>query len=337
VPLSDARRIAVKIRLAVAEGKDPVAERQAERGAGTFAEMADRYLAEHAKKRNKSWKQARALVERHLLPRWGKLESKSITRADVRSLIGKIKAPILANQVMAAASAIFTWAVNQEVVAVNPVRGVDRNETKSRERILSDSELPKFWAAFDDAGLIASAALKTILLTGQRPGEVAHMRYEHIRDGWWELPGAPVPEIGWPGTKNAASHRVWLPKVVQDIIADVRGDDDANVGFVFAGPRGRPVRDVDVAMRDVCKRLDVEQKVTPHDLRRTFGSKVTALAFGRQAMDRLLNHSDSGVGSVYDRHEYAREDQNIMETVTQHVMELIERRRSATNIIPLRS
>ena len=44
VPLSEARRIAVKLRLSVAEGRDPVAERAAERGAGTFAELADAYL-----------------------------------------------------------------------------------------------------------------------------------------------------------------------------------------------------------------------------------------------------------------------------------------------------
>ena len=51
--------------------------------------------------------------------------------------------------------------------------GLDRNATRSRERVLSDSELPRFWSAFDDAGLIISTALKTILLVGQRPGEVA--------------------------------------------------------------------------------------------------------------------------------------------------------------------
>src|SRR5262245_37084395 len=58
VPLSDARRIAVKIKLAALEGKDPVAERRAERGVGTFAELAERYLSEWAMKKNRSWKQA---------------------------------------------------------------------------------------------------------------------------------------------------------------------------------------------------------------------------------------------------------------------------------------
>jgi hypothetical protein len=44
--------------------------------------------------------------------------------------------------------------VKQEIVTANPCIGVDGNETRSRERVLSDSELPKFWLAFDDAGLV---------------------------------------------------------------------------------------------------------------------------------------------------------------------------------------
>ena len=124
--------------------------------------------------------------------------------------MGRIEAPVVANQVKAAASAIFTWAVKQEIVTANPCIGVDGNETRSRERVLSDSELPRFWAVFDDAGLVRSSALKVILLTGQRPGEVSHMRREHVVDGWWTMPGEPDQKLGWPGTKNGQSHRVWL-------------------------------------------------------------------------------------------------------------------------------
>jgi hypothetical protein len=54
IGLSDARLMAAEAMLSVARGGDPAGERQAERGAGTFAELAQRYLVEHAKKRNKS-------------------------------------------------------------------------------------------------------------------------------------------------------------------------------------------------------------------------------------------------------------------------------------------
>jgi hypothetical protein len=63
--------------------------------------------------------------------------------------------------------------------------------------------------------------------------------------------------------------------------------------------------------------------VKPHDLRRTFGSTVTALGFGRDAMDRILNHRQRSVSSIYDRHGYGREDQHIMESVGAHIMSLV--------------
>jgi integrase len=253
----------------------------------------------------------------------------SIVRADVKALMARIEAPILANQVLAAVSAIFSWAIKEEKLPANPCKLVDRNATRSRDRILSESEVPRFWAMFDDAGLVASSALKTILLLGQRPGECAHMRHEHIKDGWWEMPGEPVSELGWPGTKNAAAHRVWLPKSVQEIMAEL--SDGATTGFVFAGERGRPIRKLDRAMRAVCKKLRVE-KVTPHDLRRTFCSKVTALSFGRDAMNRVTNHKEGGIADVYDRHRYQEENRKIMETVARHIVTIAENR---SNVIEL--
>jgi integrase len=321
IGLADARQLAQEAMLAVARGKDPAAEKRAERGAGTFAEIAGKYLETWARKRNKSWRQADALVQHYLLPKWGKLQAASITRGDVRTLMSHIEAPVLANQVLAAASAIFSWAARQEIVAANPCRGVDRNATRSRERVLSDSEVPRFWSAFDDAGLVASSALKTILLLGQRPGECAHMRHEHIKDGWWEMPGEPVPTLEWPGTKNGASHRVWLPKPVQDILAEL--GDDAAIGFVFAGERGRPVRKLDGAMRTICSKLGVE-RATPHDLRRTHGTTITKLKFGRDAMNRIQNHKEGGIGDVYDVHDYAEETKRVMEAVAAKIMALVE-------------
>ena len=78
---------------------------------------------------------------------------------------------------------------------------MERNATVSRERVLSDAEVPLFWQLFSEAG-VPGMALQVLLLTGQRPGEVTHMRHDHIIDGSWEMPGKPDPNTGWPGTKN---------------------------------------------------------------------------------------------------------------------------------------
>ena len=107
IALSDARKLAARVALAVAEGKDPAAEKRAERGAGTFADLAVRYVEQHAKRRNKCWAQPDRLVRRYVLPRLGALQAASITRADVKALMASITAPVLGNQVLAAVSAIF--------------------------------------------------------------------------------------------------------------------------------------------------------------------------------------------------------------------------------------
>ena len=145
ITLSDARKLASKILYQVAEGADPHADRLALRGRGSFEQVAKRYLEEHARKRNKSWRQADALVARYLLPRWAKLDIGNIKRTDVKAVIAAIAAPVLANQVLAAASAIFSWAMRQEIIAANPCSGVEKNDTTSRERVLSDAEIAAFW------------------------------------------------------------------------------------------------------------------------------------------------------------------------------------------------
>jgi integrase len=333
IGLGDARLLARKAMLAVAEGKDPAAEKKAERGAGTFAELAAKYLDQRAKKRNKSWRQGEALVNRYATPRWGKLQASTISRSDVKAMMGRIEAPVLANQVLAAVSAIFTWAVREEILPANPCKLVARNPTRSRERVLSDSEVPMFWSAFDDAGLVASTALKMILVTGQRPGEVAHhMRREQIKDGWWEMPGDPVPSLGWPGTKNAQAHRVWLSAPAQALLAKL-ANEGAPTRFVFSGARGGAVRSLDAAMRALCAKLGVE-RATPHDLRRTFSTTVTSLGFGRDALNRVTNHREGGIASVYDRHGYADENKRVMEAVAAKIMALVEGGAAHDQVVP---
>jgi integrase len=324
ISLAEARKRAAKIRVAVADGKDPQAEKRAERGVGTFGELARRYVEEYAKGRNKSWAQADYLVRSHLLPRWGKLLPSNITRDDVKRLKAAIKAPIVANQTLAAASAIFSWALREQIagVTLNPCRHVERHATHSRERVLAASEVAPFWTALGEAGR-AGIALKLILLLGQRPGEIIHLRRQHIRDGWWELPGQPDPALAWPGTKNGESHRVWLPAPAQQLLAALEGD--------FARTK------LNAPMRAVCAQLGVTEKVTPHDLRRTFLSQVTALGFGRDAMDRIANHKQHAVTDVYDRHGYAVEDQHIMETVAAAIMRLAEGRPGAAKVVPLKA
>jgi integrase len=321
IGLADARELAAEAMLAVARGGDPAADKKAQRSQGTFEELAARYLEEHAKKHNKSWPQADRLVRKHLLPFWGKLQAASITRSDVKSVLSRIPHAVLSNQVQAAASAIFNWAVKEELLMVNPARSIERNETQSRERVLADSEIATFWQLFDGAG-DAGTALKLVLLLGQRPGEVRAMRREHIANGWWTMPGAPVPELDWPGTKNGRSHRVWLPAPVQELIGS------GTTGQVFPG-----IDKLDRIMRRIIGDLP---HTTPHDLRRSWGTTCTGMGFGREAMDRIMNHKEASVGDIYDRADYGPQMKKVMETIAARIVGLATGQPAEGNVVQLR-
>lgn len=232
VPVNAAREKAMEVALQVFKGQDPAAEKVNDRHGSHFSTIAHRYVEEHARLRNKSFRHSAKLVQRYLHTAWSERDITAITRADVRTLIGEIQAPTLANQVRKAASAIFTWAVSQDIVQQNPCRGITDHATTSRERVLSDAEIPLFMAAFRQAG-DAGRALQLCLWTGARPGEVARMKHEHIVDGWWTQPGKPDGN-GWKGTKNGVTHRVWLPEAVRELIgsggANAPTDPNGSVG-----------------------------------------------------------------------------------------------------------
>jgi integrase len=113
-------------------------------------------------------------------------------------------------------------------------------------------------------------------------------------------------------------HRVWLPAAAQTLLADLD-----STGLVFVGPCGKAAGGLDRAMRTICTKLGVE-RATPHDLRRTHGTMITRLGFGRDAMNRVQNHKEGGIASVYDRHQYAEENRRVMEAVASKIMSLIE-------------
>lgn len=76
------------------EGRDPVAERQADRDAETFGQLAEIYMRKWAKQvgsdgrpRKRSWREDERQINLYLLPAWCNRRVKDITRRDVRDLI----------------------------------------------------------------------------------------------------------------------------------------------------------------------------------------------------------------------------------------------------------
>ena len=114
--------------------------------------------------------------------KWAKLRAADIARsADVRALMASIHAPIVANQVLASASAIFTWAIKEELAEIktNPCHGVERNPTQSRDRVLSDNEVPRFWTAFEALGLPGQGAANALIDRAKARGNLAYESRTH--------------------------------------------------------------------------------------------------------------------------------------------------------------
>ena len=176
--LSEARNKALALRRQVQDGGDPVAEGKASRDALTVAGMVERFVSK-SKNRLRSWQTYESLLKRDVLPAMGDRPAGAVARAEVANLLDKVaeRAPVVANCVQNTLSSVFSWAVSEGLVLTNPVLGLrKRHNEVPKERVLSDGEIRTLWHATAVMGPAFRDILRLILLTGQRPGEVAGIR-----------------------------------------------------------------------------------------------------------------------------------------------------------------
>ncbi|MCH9050101.1 MAG: integrase family protein [Proteobacteria bacterium] len=355
-----ARAEAHDLQVLIRQGKDPQAEKQAERDTGLYRDHVAAYLAHQQNAAPKSFTQKRRYLEQ-TLTEWGSLPTVDISRTEVKALFRRQtkKSPSVANMLLAHLSGLFSWLINEDRAKMeNPCKNIPRNEMRSRERVLSDDEVRKFWATLGTIDPLQARALKAMLLLGQRSSEIAHMRREHISHVTLKLPdavrarlkavGQPAPEKvagflwslpgafsadwdaftrqgSWCGTKSGQSHEVWIPPSLADLLGE--GDE----GFVFAKASGGPVDGLPAAMKAVCKAMGIKapDKISPHDLRRSHATSVTGLGFSVEQMHRLQNRKEGGVTEIYDRHHYRPEFWEISSAVVKHLTALAAPKDSA--------
>jgi integrase len=338
VAISAARAKAHRLSAMIADNRDPQSEHMEAKRAESFALLVERYYTEYAEANLKSHAQGRYLLSKYVPDKINRMRARDVTKADVKGVLLPLQAktPSIARQVLPAISAVFKWAVEEaDVLSANPCRDIKLADGKARERVLSAEELPEFWARFGKIGA-TGIALRVLLLLGQRPGEIAAMHREHIdREGWWHMPG--LPKGKWPGTKNARNHSVWLPKAVLELIGSGVGFPTPD-GLAFGGQPAKTARAMRAAMAKICSELGVEQ-ATPHDLRRTHGSCITRLLGfgGRSALNRIQNHIEGGIATVYDRYGYSEETKRVMDQVAAELMRIAERRADAMVVALVKS
>ena len=303
----------------VAKGQDPASAKKAARKAETFRELAEEYMRRHAKQRKRSWKKDRQALDRDLLPRLGHRKAASITRREVISILDDIKdrgAPIQANRTLEIIRKIFNWGISREIVEANPCHRIEKPaEEHQRDRVLSEDEIRAVWGAFDPEPNNRGAMMKLRLLTAQRGGEVSHMRWCDIdlAGGWWTVP----PEY----SKNGLSHRVPLAPPAVTILKDLHKQTSGGP-WVFPSPIGKgPTKSNSKASGRLRESSGVD--FVPHDLRRTAASHMTGMGISRLVVAKILNHVETGVTKVYDRHSYDAEKRHALKVWAARVEEIV--------------
>ncbi|MCC6709721.1 MAG: tyrosine-type recombinase/integrase [Gammaproteobacteria bacterium] len=242
-------------------------------------------------------------------------------------------APVAANRTLACLRVLFNYAIDQDIIEHNPCARVKMaTKERPRERWLPDPELRAFWAGLqglrrprrkDEPPTLPPpcAALAFMLVTGQRKGEVIGMTWREVDlDGaWWTIPETRA--------KNGRAHRVPLSPLALQLLDELAG---LSRTFVFPGRATKThIRDtsVDHTLRDHRDDFVLDGKpldpFTPHDLRRTVATHLARLGTPRLVISNLLNHTEGGVTTIYDRHSYEREKRLALDAWSRHLVRVI--------------
>lgn len=360
------------------DGVDPVEvkkqaqeARQEHAKAQTVSELITEYIEKHAKPSKKSWKDDERILNKDALAAWGNRKAKDIKKRDVVLLLESIVergAPGSANNNFKIIRKMFRFAVHRDILEHSPCDGVVMPAPLKRgDRVLSESEIKTLWGKLDTCHSSDEIrrAIKLILTTAQRPGEVLGMHSCEIDESgrWWTI---PVER-----SKNKKAHRVYLTDTALDLIGPLQIMDKKTremkpKGFIFlsTNPKGKvltetgeEVRKVQPMWRQAAAKvinrnlafpvlvkgkpvfdvkgepvtenlLDVAD-FTPHDLRRTAATFMSQLGAMDEVIDAVLNHTKQGIIRTYNLNRYDNEKKEILELWERKLLVIITESNSA--------
>ncbi|MEW6364440.1 MAG: tyrosine-type recombinase/integrase [Acidobacteriota bacterium] len=267
--------------------------------APTVADLAERYIRDYAEARKKpsSVYEDRRLLANRILPRLGRIAAKDVTRFDVDRLHqGLRETPYEANRVLALLSKMFNlaerWGLRTD--GTNPCRHIERFREHPRNRILSGDEPSRLGKALDEAVqqnlAVPSAvtAIKILLLTGARLGEILRLRWDQVdfEHSCLRLPDSKT------GTKTIPLGGAAL----QVLRAATRFEGNPHV--IWGSKEGAHLTDLEKPWRRIRAAAGMKD-VRLHDLRRTFGSLGAVRGMGLKVVGELLGHRDSQTTARY--------------------------------------
>ena len=258
----------------------------------TVAALAERYMEAHvAVNCNANTARiCRGALDNHILPALGAMAVSAVGPAEVQALHYSLRAtPRAANWALKVLSKMFRLAEawGMALPRGNPCRHVIRYREGKRERFLAADEYRRVGRALRaleaEGGIAAraAAALRLVMLTGCRGGEILGLRWDDIdrKAGEIRLREGKTGARMVPLTPDAAA--------VVSGVRRVRGSP-----LMFSGGRpDRPLTRLNVYWREVRERAGVED-VRVHDLRHSFASRALAVGESLSMIGRLLGHSD---------------------------------------------
>ena len=333
----------------------------------TVADLCTEYIEKHAKRFKKTWEEDDRILTREVIPAWGKRKAAAIVKRDILLMLETIidrGSPGMANNSFQVIRKMFNFAVERDILTFSPCLGVKLPTPKqSRDRALSEAEIKSFWNNLDGCAISneIKLALKLVLVTAQRPGEVIGLHTSEIDGGWWNIPTERA--------KNGKAHRVPLTPLAMEIIGQaiagvraLRGipADQEYSGFIFPSPHQDKEQSINrhamaiATMRNLAwpltdkkgkplygkdgkpateNRFEIDH-FTPHDLRRTAATRMAESGEMDEVIDAILNHAKQGVIKVYNQFKYDAQKQLALESWARKLASITTG--AVSNVIPIR-
>lgn len=319
----------------IAKGNDPLEAKRRRRAEPTIKELAAEWLDLHASGL-KSEGAIKGYINNDIVPAIGNMKVSDVRRRDVIEIVEAkaVATPRAAAQVLLYARRMMDYATDRDYIPANPLAGLKPGSIKvkgrrdplkavARGRILDAGEIMSLWNNAETAGLhlLTALCLKLVLLTGQRPGEVAGMHVDEIEGRRWTIPAARRG-------KTETAHTVHLTDAGLEIIEAAKAEikrlskrrSESWAGFIFEATPGRPItnaalcRAVDRA-HEALGAKDVQPwgRWTPHDLRRTMRTGLSACKVRPDIAELTIGHTKRGIVAVYDQHGFEAERRAAME------------------------
>jgi integrase len=306
-----ARAKANRILGRVANGEDPAFQKQEDKKHPTMAELCDDYIVNGTKtKKPSTIATDKGRIARHIKPLLGRRRVKDIKRKDVRRFMndvaeGKTAIDVktgprgraivkggkgTASRTTGLLGAIFSYAIENDLIETNPARGVKRFPDKKSERFLSQKELVRLGEALNEseANPMAISILKLLIFTGARKGEIESLSWDMVDfdGGYLRLPDSK--------TRYKIIHMNAGALQVISELTPLEGSD-----FVFPAVRGVSYfQGTSKIWKQIKKRAGFEN-VRLHDLRHSFGSIAVSGGASLPMIGALLGHKSTATTQRY--------------------------------------